>query len=246
MKTRLLICRTCLSLGAILATAPAVAQETPGQGASRTDEGVLLIQLDRVPLGDAIRNLARHADFNFILAPRITSSPAKGGGGPASEPLVTARWTNLTAYQALSVLLEDHKLTIVTNPATTVARIALRNDTVTFARQVGGENDPPIALIRLDSVPLAQAIGNIAGQAKLKIVVNPDLPVPSTGLSETTVSAATVSVQWKNLRPRQALVALLENYDLALVEDQSTSSAWVMKKERTAPADAPKRDPAER
>jgi hypothetical protein len=248
MKTTALIYQTLLALGLSLTTNPAIAQETPGGGGSPTGPAVPLIQLDRVPLGDAIKNLARHAEFNFILAPRLTPAPASRQGGPVAEPVVTARWTNVTAFQALSLLLKGHGLILVTNAATTVVRIGLSNDLARVApiSQVGGENDAPIAMIRLDSVSLDQAIREIARQAKLNVVVNPDLPVPSAGPLETTVSAAMVSVQWRGLRPRQALAALLENYDLALVEDQSTSSAWIMKREHAAPAGSPKPDPAQR
>ncbi len=229
--------------GARLSAAEAVAAPS----AIHPNEALPLIVLDRVPLPDAIANLARQVDFNFMLAPRLTPAAKNHSAGPTPEPLVSRRWTNLSAPQALRLLLEEHGLTLATNPATSVVRIAATHAAARAAANnlAAGDTNPPIAQIRLDAVPLADAVRMLAAQARLDVTLNPELPVPSPGPREETVSTATVSVGWKGLRPRQALVALLENYDLILVEDRPGASAWIMRRE-SAEAPAGGRGPANR
>ena len=119
------------------------------------DTVVPLIVIDKVPLTDAIRNLARQAGFNFILDPRVPGS-GFAAGGLVPEPSITVRWENVTAQEALSALLAGHNLMMVTNPATTVTRIAPAVQKVrpVPASRVGSDTNAPIPLVVMDQVPL--------------------------------------------------------------------------------------------
>src|SRR6266545_6703356 len=88
------------------------------QPASNTEEILPLIQFEDAPLADAIRVLARQMDLNHILDPRIVARADR-----RSESTITVRWRNITGREALQRVLKDHQLTIVTNAATSVARI---------------------------------------------------------------------------------------------------------------------------
>lgn len=79
-----------------------------------------LIVMEDVPLTDAIKNLARQAGINYILDPRVS----------ASGPTVSGRWENKTAEQLLGTMLQEHKLVMVGNTATSVARIASKDQGV--------------------------------------------------------------------------------------------------------------------
>jgi hypothetical protein len=191
---------------------------------------VPLIVIDKVPLTDAIRNLARQAGFNFILDPRVPGS-GFAAGRLVPEPSITVRWENVSAQEALSALLTVHHLTIVTNPATTVARIAPADQKVkpVPASQVGSDTNAPIPLVVMDQVPLREAIRKLAGQLHLNVLFDSKLSAPAfepDGL---------ISFRWENLTARQALAALLDNYGLVMEENRSTSSARITASPTTAP-----------
>jgi hypothetical protein len=92
----------------------------------------------------------------------------------------------------------------------------------------------------MESVPLADALKNLARRADLHLALDPSLPMPSSGPGSQSVSEYDVSVRWINETPRQALAALLDNYDLVLVQDSATVSARIVAKAQTASVKSPK------
>jgi hypothetical protein len=227
---------------AFLAAAAIGSQVARSQAPPHNMESIALIEMERVPLTDAIKNLARQTGRNYILDPRLSGPWVGADGKSVREPSVTVRWENVTAEQALGRLLKEHGLTAVANPATSIARIAFTNQAVKPlpASQVGTGTNTVIPLIVMDSAPLADAIKNLARQAHLDLSLDPALPVPSAGPVTRTVSQWEVSLRWEKVTARQALAALLDNYGLDLVLDPATSSAKVVAKARTQSGTPPK------
>src|SRR5947207_10467548 len=120
---------------------------------SAADDAIPLIRMVDVPLADAIKILARQSNLNYILDPHVPGSDF-GPGRLAPKLLVTANWTNVTAQAALTALLKEHSLTMVTNPATTVTRIAPANLSVKPAptSQMGTDTGSFIPLLDRKSV----------------------------------------------------------------------------------------------
>ena len=85
-------------------------------------EILLLIQMEDVPLTDAIENLAREARVKYVLDPKLGLRQI-GPDGRCSEPSVTTRWTNVSAIQALSNLLANYNLQLKPDAWTGTARI---------------------------------------------------------------------------------------------------------------------------
>lgn len=218
-----LVIATFLSL---ILTAPS---PTSAQQAATTNQVIPLIVMDDVPLDDAIRNLASVAGINYILDPRISGS----------RPTVNGRWENTTAEQVLGKMLQEHKLTMVVNPATSVARIASNNQIIKPVPviQVGNDTNTVIPVIALDEVPLDMAIKKLAAQANLNVSLDPKLSEPSPEASARV--SLTVSFRWENLTARQALAALLDNYDLTMVEDPTRANAQITIKKQSAENPAP-------
>src|SRR5437867_1878434 len=192
---------------------------------SAADDALPLIRMVNVPLADDIRMLARQSNLNYILDPHVPGSDF-GPGRLAPKLLVTASWTNVTAQAALSALLKEHSLTMVTNPATTVTRIAPANMSVKPAptSQVGTNTSSIIPLLVMDSVSLTEAVTQLASAASLAVSLDPKL-------SATDFDAqGTVSFRWERITARQALAALLDNYDLVMIEDRATSAARITRK----------------
>jgi hypothetical protein len=73
------------------------------------DEVIPLIEMDNVPLPEAIRQIARQAHLNVLLDPRLSAAPHNG-------TLISFRWQNVTAKEALMALLENHGLVLVETP----------------------------------------------------------------------------------------------------------------------------------
>src|SRR5258708_33254695 len=206
--------RQCLAMWILfIVISPAVMPALPVMAA---DTNVIpLIVMDDVPLSDAIKNLARQAGINYILDPRISGS----------GPTVSGRWENKTAEQLLGTVLQEHKLVMVENTATSVARIASKDQGVKPlpANEVGSDTNKVIPVITLDSVPLDEAIKKLAVQANLKVSLDPKL---------SSAKATNVSFRWENVTAKQALAALLDNYDLIMIDDPPNSVARIMIKER--------------
>ena len=83
--------------------------------------------MDEVPLTDAIKNLARQANLNYMLDPKIPYGSVGPDGHTNPQPMVSLRWENLTADQALGAVLNNYNLTVSTDPKTRIARITVKD-----------------------------------------------------------------------------------------------------------------------
>lgn len=221
MKPISIYTKSAVALAAVLVSAACIL--------SAADDAIPRVQMVNVPLADAIRNLARQSNLNYILDPHVPGADF-GPGRLAPKLSVTARWTNVTAQAALSALLKEHGLTLVTNPATTVARIAPANLGVkpVPTSQVGTNTSSVIPLLVMDSVSLTEAVTKLGSAASLAVSLDPKL-------SATAFDAeGTVSFRWERITVRQALAALLDNYDLVMIEDPVTSAARITQKSDSA------------
>ena len=71
--------------------------------------------------------------------------------------------------------------------------------------------DEVIPLVEMENVRLPEALRQMARKARLNVILDPRLSAPP-------FNELTVSVRWENVTAREALMALLDNYDLTLVE----------------------------
>jgi hypothetical protein len=201
------------------------------------------IEMQDVPLIDAIKNLARQAGINYILDPRVLSFLTTSDGRPAPQRTVSVLWTNVSASEGLSRVLKQNRLAPIPNPATFISRIVFTNQVVqpaSLPTWLAASNEV-LPLIVIDDVPLIHVIQNVARQAKLNVTVDPKLPVSSADHDGWTISDCHVSVRWENVTATQALVAVLDNYNLLLVQELATSSARIVPKThaRAGPGSAP-------
>lgn len=217
MKRRAATSRTRTGLAVVLA-AVSLGAVTPAR-AGDTNAVIPLIVMDDVPLLDAIRNLARQAEINYIIDPQITSPwSAPAGSSTKATTTVTARWENLTAKEALKKVLDEHRLSTVENPKTTVTRITKSNEAPKTTPGIlsGGGTNAAIPLVVFDDVPLGVALKQLADKAALEVGIDRRLSETSFLPDGKPVFAPTVSVRWRNVTPNQALTALMENYDLVV------------------------------
>lgn len=121
------------ALGLVACALNVLAQNNqPASGAATNvaaQPGVVipLIVMDEVPLTDAIKNLARQAGLNYVLDPKIAFGQPDDKGVVRPQPLVSVRWENVTAEQALNALLNTYSLQLVQDPKTGISRITIRD-----------------------------------------------------------------------------------------------------------------------
>lgn len=183
-------------------------------------EVVPLIVIDEVPLSDAIRNLARQMELNYILHPAV---PGSGfiPGKLAQEPLVSIRREDVTVAEAMRDVLNAYRLTLVTNPVTTVAQVApdRRGLRPVPANAVSADGKRAVPLLKLEDVTLAEGLEHVGRFAGIRVSFDPE--VPASLLEEN------IRVRWTNLSARQALAALLDNFGLTMVENRVTRGARI-------------------
>ncbi len=83
--------------------------------------------MDEVPLTDAIQNLARQAELNYMLDPKIGYGQAGPDGKITVQPTVTVRWENITAAQALTALLNNYNFQLNADSKGGIARITVKD-----------------------------------------------------------------------------------------------------------------------
>lgn len=91
---------------------------------SSEEKGPLTLDMD---LPGAIQFLARMANINIHIDPSITFTNLVGGVGPDGKPavpMVSLRWDNVAAKDALVEVLDIHGLTLVENPKTKISRVS--------------------------------------------------------------------------------------------------------------------------
>ena len=92
-----------------------------------------------------------------------------------------------------------------------VVTAALFNSVATAAPPA---NNEVIPLIEMQAVRLPEAIRQLATKGRLNVILDPRLTAPP-------FNDMTVSVRWENVTAKEALAALLDNYDLVMVETRT-------------------------
>ncbi|MGC9941536.1 MAG: secretin N-terminal domain-containing protein [Verrucomicrobiota bacterium] len=89
--------------------------------------GIPLIQFSDVPLTTAIENLARQANINYMLDPKIAYGQPDQNGQIKAEPTLSIRWENISAQSALLALLDNYGLELIRDQHTGIARITVKD-----------------------------------------------------------------------------------------------------------------------
>ncbi|MCS7338009.1 MAG: hypothetical protein NZ739_07195 [Verrucomicrobiae bacterium] len=106
----------------------------------------------------------------------------------------------------------------------------------------GVEAAPPAAqrgevlpLIQYDEVALTTVIESLARQAGINYILDYKVPYGQIGPDGKPMPQPIVTIRWENITAEAALLAVLNNYDLQLVEDPRTKVARITRKDPAAP-----------
>ena len=89
--------------------------------------GIPHITFSDVPIRTAIEHLARMANINYMLDPKIGYGEPDVNGQIKAEPILSIRWENITAENALLALLDNYGLQMVLDKRTGIYRITLKD-----------------------------------------------------------------------------------------------------------------------
>ena len=106
-----------------------VAPTVTAEPAPTAAVGIPQIKFSDVPITTAIENLARLANINYMLDPKIGYGLPDANGQVRVEPTLSIRWENITAENALVALLDNYSLQLINDKRTGIARITVKDPT---------------------------------------------------------------------------------------------------------------------
>ena len=180
--------------------------------------------------------------------PPAAPAPADAQPAPAAQPDTNAPAAPVTP-PATNAPVADTNAAPVPAPApavvpapVVVAQVATPATpavpvTTTDAGTNGAAHDPSavIPLIVMDEVPLTDAIKNLARQASLNYMLDPKINYGTPDANGVVKAQPSVSLRWENLTADQALNAVLQNYNLVMVDDPKTHIFRITVKDPAAP-----------
>jgi hypothetical protein len=168
------------------------------------------IQMQDVPLSITIENLARQAEINLTIDPKVSEQ---------SPTPVTLRWENMTASNALVRLLKERGLFMVENPQTSVRKIMVTNSPPrVFDKELFNSSQELIPMIRMMDTPLKMALSDLGTKAGLKLELDAALLNPSR-------DQVFVSVRFDNLTGAQAVAAICDQHNLQITKSEQ-AGVW--------------------
>ena len=146
-----------------------------------------------------------------------TNQPAMSESAPAAQPaMAPVAETNAPAMTA-------------TNTESSTAEST--NETA------GTATNAPVNVlpIQFQDVPITTAIENLARLAGINYLLDPKIGYNQPDQNGQVKPEPTISVRWENVSARQALLAVLDNYNLQLTEDPKTKIGRISIKNPNAP-----------
>lgn len=108
-----------------------------------------------------------------------------------------------------------------TNPPPAAPAAATTNSEPATATN-GTATAENIPLIQFSDVPITTAIENLARQAGINYMLDPKIGYGQPDQNGQIKPEPHLSIRWQNITAENALLALLDNYDLQLIEDKQT------------------------
>lgn len=167
------------------------------------------------------------------VAAADTNAPAPAAAAADTNAPVPAMTTAVTNAAATADASETTNAPLPALPPETVAPPT--NSAVAAAVDDNTPAVPTIPLIQFQDVPLTVAIENLARQAGINYLLDPKIGYGQPDQNGQIKAEPTLSIRWENVTAEQALLALLNNYDLQLVRDPKTGIGRITMKDPTAP-----------
>jgi type II secretory pathway component GspD/PulD (secretin) len=129
-----------------------------------------------------------------------------------------------TSNVSTSVITSTTTVTTSNAPVTTAVTESTNETTAAATTTTTSTNALPI---QFQDVPLTTAIENLARLAGINYLLDPQIGYGQADQNGKIKTEPTLSVRWENITARQALMAVLDNYGLQLVEDPKSKIARI-------------------
>lgn len=172
--------------------------------------------------------------------PGDSTATTGGETAPAADPDTNAPMAVPATNTAAGVMADAAPVaaTPVPVPAAVVPAASAAPADTSDTSSADTNNAPTVAsipLIEFQDVPLTVAIENLARQAGINYLLDPKIGYGQPDQNGQIKVEPTLSIRWENVTAEQALLALLNNYDLQLVEDTQTKIGRITTKDPLAP-----------
>jgi type II secretory pathway component GspD/PulD (secretin) len=170
------------------------------------------------------------------VAPAAAATETPAAATPPAAPATTVTETTTTTTQPVAPAASSNETVGATAATPPAVPAAITNESpvaVTSNAQVSVSASIP--LIQFQDVPITTAIENLTRQAGINYLLDPKIGYGQPDANGQVKPEPTLSIRWENITAAQALLALLDNYGLQLVEDRRTHIARITTKDPTAP-----------
>jgi hypothetical protein len=193
-------------------------------------------------------------DQNFFKAPNMADWFVRGAKTMTNElfeqltaeslsrfttnnPVVLAEWTWQPLLTAKNIAAADTKnADLVLKYTSFPSRPHIFTEAnVPVVSDENPDTNAPVAVIQFQDVPITAAIENLAHQAGINYLLDPKIGYNQPDKNGQIKSEPTLSIRWKNITARAALLALLDNFDLQLVENPNDGLARITLKNSDTP-----------
>ena len=220
-------CLPCHTNRSVLCRGRLARQTCVGKLQTRTRSQRRCVGLGQIhPAARAGRSNFFTASTNIMLRFRKAQTPEQ------SDAAAQLQWLRIgpMASDNPVMVAEVTVISSNSNAAPGNADLYLRYDhsvlTVGTSREDLSEPQTPVLpLIVLKDLPLKRAIEVLAQAAKLNYTIDSNV-----NSADSKGNPILVNIRWQNVAARQALLALLDNFDLALVEESKTGIAEILPK----------------
>jgi type II secretory pathway component GspD/PulD (secretin) len=154
--------------------------------------------------------------------------------GAAASAQTNVAALPLAASTNLSVTNASAEVQVAAVP-TTPLPVSSGAEATLAASESSSTNGGIIPFIDMEEVALTDAIKNLARQAGLNYMLDPKVTFGQVGADGKQIPQPSLTVRWENVTAQQALLALLANYDLQLVEDAKSRISRVTLRDPKAP-----------
>jgi hypothetical protein len=164
-------------------------------------------------------------------------SPENLSRWASNNPVVLAEWTwqpLLTAKNIAAANSENADLVLKYNSTLSHPHIFTEAN-VPVVSDENPDTNAPIALIQFQDLPITAAIENLARQAGINYLLDPKIGYNQPGNNGQIKSEPSLSIRWENITARAALLALLDNFGLQLIENPNAGLARITLKNSDAP-----------
>jgi type II secretory pathway component GspD/PulD (secretin) len=161
-------------------------------------------------------------DTNSVATnePAISTAPTSQPATTVAAPEATGTSTN-----------ESSDATSSNTPVIIAITAEISNETASATTTMSTNVLP----VQFQDVPLTTAIENLARLAGINYLLDPQIGYGQPDQNGKIKPEPTISVRWENITALQALLAVLDNYGLQLVEDPKTKIARITIQNPSAP-----------